>query len=59
MSGNPLLLGGMAEDLLVAHRASQEFTRSAAFALEAPDQRQRMLVLAKELREALNKLLTD
>lgn len=50
----------MAEDpLLLAHRASQEFTRWGVFALEVFDQRQRMLVIAKELREALDKLLTD
>lgn len=42
-----------------AHRASQDFTRWAAFAIEVPDRRPRMLDAARELREALDRLIEE
>lgn len=42
-----------------AHRASQDFTRWAAFAIEVPDRRARMLDAAMELREALDRLIDE
>lgn len=40
-----------------AMRSAQDFTRWAAFAIEVPDRHAQMLDAAKELREALDRLI--